>query len=260
MNPADLPPTHAFENATADMLQFFSRWLSLEGKSCLCVGFDGPQLEEFVLKYRPKSVTLLTLWAEHGDAAVPGFDVVIGDISKTTPFPADTFDVVLTLSLLEHVHDLEDAFLEIKRILKPQGYFGSFFGPSWSCHVGHHLYAEAGNSLLDFWQRGLPAHLHLLSSRHEVREWYEGRGATTDQISAVMDWMFDAPVINRRFFDEYMNLFPTHFQMVASEYMYAPIDEKHLSSLRKAHAERKDFSTYGGKFLARKYGVADPAR
>jgi SAM-dependent methyltransferase len=254
--PALLPSTSSYQNASADMFEFFSRWVTLQGKSCLCIGFDGPQLQDFVLKYQPKSVSLLTLWAEHGDAVVSGFDVVIGDISQMTPFPAESFDVVLTLSLLEHIHDIEGAFLEIKRILKPQGYFGSFFGPSWSCHVGHHLYAEAGNPLLDFWQRGLPAHLHLLCSRDEVSEWYEQQGATAEQISTVMHWMFDAPVINRRFFDEYLSLFPSHFQMVGSEYMYTQINDEHLASLRKAHPGYVDFSSYGGKFLVRKYGVA----
>lgn len=253
MDAAGLKTTPPFENGTADMMDFFSRWIDLRGKNCLCIGFDESQLRDFVLKHEPAAVTLLTLWAEHGDAAVPGFDVVIGDISKRTPFADGTFDFVLTLSLLEHVHELESAFAEVARILKPQGYFGSFFGPAWSCHVGHHLYAEAGNPLLDFWQRGLPAHMHLLSGRDEVADWYAGQGATQAQIDAALNWMFDAPVINRRFFDDYMRLFAEHFQMVGSEFMYAALDREVLDMLRARYPGSQDFTTYGGKFLVRNF-------
>lgn len=37
------------------------------------------------------------------------------------PFPADTFDGVLSTYVLEHIQDLDQAFTEIKRVLKPNG-------------------------------------------------------------------------------------------------------------------------------------------
>ena len=44
------------------------------------------------------------------------------DVLKTS-FPSDHFDFVLSSDVLEHVPKPEDAFIEIKRILKPAGIF-----------------------------------------------------------------------------------------------------------------------------------------
>lgn len=254
MDATHLAFTAPIENAaTIDMFEFFSRWTSLEGKRCLCIGFDADQLRELVLKYRPAEVKLLTLWAEHKDAAVEGFEVVVGDITQHTGFGDASFDAVVTLSLLEHVSDLDAAFKEIDRLLKPDGYFGSLFGPSWSCHIGHHLYSDGDDPLYNFWLRGMPAHMHLLCSREEVRDWYLSQGASEEQAMEVQHWMFDTHIINRRFFDDYLALFSIYFQMVGSEYMYASLDRKTLDLLRERFPERRDFTTYGGKFLLRKY-------
>lgn len=255
MDAAQLTFTAPIENATTiDMFELFSRWTSLEGKRCLCIGFDAAQLQELILKYQPAEVKLLTLWAEHKDAAIEGFEVVVGDITQRTPFEDQSFDAVVTLSLLEHIADLDASFKEIDRLLKPGGYFGSLFGPSWSCHIGHHLYSEGGNPLFDFWLRGMPAHMHLLCSREEVRDWYLQQGATKEQAEVVLHWMFDTQIINRRFFDDYMELFSNYFQMVGFEFMYAPLERTTLELLRSWFPGRRDFTTYGGKFLLRKYG------
>ena len=256
MDPSTFGLTGTFENCTTDMLGFFSRWMSIEGKKCLCIGFDKDQLNEAVLAYQPGAVTLLTLWDEHKDAEVPGYDTVVGDICQRTPFDDGTFDVVLTLSLLEHIHDLPAAFVEIRRILKPGGFFGSFFGPAWSCHVGHHLYAQASHPLFDFWQRGLPAHLHLRCSPEEITAWYREQGATDDEIKTVLQWFFETNIINRVFFDDYPRLLNQHFQVVSTERIYAPIAESALDDLRRLYPGNDDFSTYGGKFLVRKRAPA----
>ena len=50
-------------------------------------------------------------------------------------------------------------------------------------------------------------------------------------------------------FDKYLQLFATHFNVVASELMYNDIEQEILYQLRKKFPENIDFSTYGGKFL-----------
>ena len=52
------------------------------------------------------------------------------------PFDDDTFDVVLTNSILEHVHDHRALYLEIKRILKPGGCAIHIFPSRWYLMLG----------------------------------------------------------------------------------------------------------------------------
>ena len=47
------------------------------------------------------------------------------------PFDDNTFDVVTSLCVLEHIIDIEDSLNEIDRVLKPGGYFIAEF-PNWS--------------------------------------------------------------------------------------------------------------------------------
>jgi SAM-dependent methyltransferase len=115
----------------------------------LCIGYDENQLKDYLLKYNPNEVVLLTLWDDHKDSKVDGFKVVIGDIGKRASFDDNEFDFVITFSILEHINDLQSAFIEIKRILKPEGYFVSLFGPAWSRHWGHYFYAKPGDPMFD---------------------------------------------------------------------------------------------------------------
>jgi 2-polyprenyl-3-methyl-5-hydroxy-6-metoxy-1,4-benzoquinol methylase len=51
----------------------------------------------------------------------------VADITKTTAIPSDRFDAVFCTEVLEHVENPFGAILEIRRILKPGGWF---FGSS----------------------------------------------------------------------------------------------------------------------------------
>jgi SAM-dependent methyltransferase len=56
------------------------------------------------------------------------------------PFADNTFYAVLSTDTFEHVMDLEGAFREIARVLKPGGAFLSRFGPLFRSPHGYHLY------------------------------------------------------------------------------------------------------------------------
>lgn len=249
MNPDNLPIALPLKNGHHDILEKFSGLVSIEGKRCLCIGYDEAQLRDLILKYNPRGVTLLTLWDEHKDSNVDGFEVVIGDICERTAFNDDEFDFVITFSVLEHLSDLERAFIEIKRVLKPEGYFASLFGPVWSCNVGHHIYANPGHPLFDFFQWRLPSHIHLLSSLDEIFEYYRGKGATEGELRSVEEWFFKTDIINRVFFEDYIKLFYKHFYYIASLAMYSEISADVLSMLRRKYHPYQDFSTYGGAYL-----------
>lgn len=253
MNPSELPITTGLINGHHDLLSKFSSLVSIEGKNCLCLGYDESQLQDYILKYKPNKVTLLTLWAGHKDSKMDGYEVVIGDIGKKTPFNDNEFDFIITFSVLEHINELEKAFIEIRRILKPKGYFASLFGPAWSCHVGHHFYANPGDPLFDFCRWKMPSHMHLLSSPDEIKAYYQSQGKTDTDCKSVQEWFFETNIINRVFYEDYIKLFYNYFYFIASESMYSHIESSFLSMLREKYPKYNDFSTYGGSFLLQNF-------
>ncbi len=46
-----------------------------------------------------------------------------GGVVEAVPFKADSFDFVIAMSVIEHVNDVEKAFVEVYRVLKPGGVF-----------------------------------------------------------------------------------------------------------------------------------------
>ena len=64
-----------------------------------------------------------------------GFE--FGDITKRTPFPDGTFDVIYSASVLEHIKDTSLALSEMWRLLKPNGIIVHNYHP-YFCHNGGH--------------------------------------------------------------------------------------------------------------------------
>jgi SAM-dependent methyltransferase len=83
------------------------------------------------------------------------------------PFPDDSFDAVLSTDTFEHVMDIEGAFREIGRVLKPGGAFLSRFGPLFRSPHGYHLY----------WACQVP-YAHLLFGLAGVLQLRNARAAT----------------------------------------------------------------------------------
>ncbi|HUW95391.1 MAG TPA: class I SAM-dependent methyltransferase, partial [Anaerolineae bacterium] len=54
---------------------------------------------------------------------IDGDQIVIGDDLVLLPFPSASFDAVLSCGVLEHVADERASLQEIKRVLKPGGFF-----------------------------------------------------------------------------------------------------------------------------------------
>jgi SAM-dependent methyltransferase len=62
-----------------------------------------------------------------------------GDITSRTPFPSNSMDVVFSTSVLEHVQNLEAAFSEMYRLVKPGGVVIHNYSPYFSHDGGHAL-------------------------------------------------------------------------------------------------------------------------
>jgi SAM-dependent methyltransferase len=64
---------------------------------------------------------------------------VSGDITETTELEADSFDIVYSSSVLEHIHDIPDALAEMLRLLKPGGLLLHKYHPFFCPTGGHSL-------------------------------------------------------------------------------------------------------------------------
>ncbi|AWI88165.1 hypothetical protein C0214_07805 [Methylobacterium sp. DM1] len=243
--PADLPCLGHIENWDFD---YITRFGGLRGQKVLCLGYSEADIDRLVAPLEPSDIQILTLWKNHIDAVAGKYKVTLGDITKRTPFQDGEFDAVLSLSLLEHVAPLEDAFLEMRRITRRGGSNFHMFGPAWSSAYGSHLYLSGSDGLTSFSKWEMPAFLHLLCSPRQIRNFYIAKGYETATADQVLEDMFSSPHINRVFYDEYYRLMSKHFRVVNAELMTNDVPDNLLSALRKKFPWATDFSTYGGKY------------
>jgi SAM-dependent methyltransferase len=89
---------------------------------------------------------------------------------RRMPYADGSFDVVVSSSAFEHIHEIDRALLEMHRILVPGGRLYSHFGPIWSTSYGHHLWMTYRGRLFNYWNTILPPWCHLLMTPREVVE------------------------------------------------------------------------------------------
>jgi len=248
----ELPYVGCIQNADKTYIDRFSRAASIENQTVLCIGFNEAEIGEYVEKHAPRRIMVLTNWADHADAQIQRFPLVIGDICKRTSFEAGSFEAILTLSLMEHLSDLESGLVEMKRLLRPGGHLFASFGPAWSSPYGHHLYLTGGVPLLDFSQWKLPAYLHLLCSDDEIARFVRENGLNPDYIHWFLREFYEDPIINRLMYEDYLRLFSKHFQLLMSEVIYNEVPKKFVCLLRQELKPYWDFTTYGGFYLLKK--------
>ena len=70
--------------------------------------------------------------------------LIRNDTKYRFPFPDQTFDAVISCSVLEHVRDLSEAVAEMSRVLKPGGFCLHFFPPQLRIIEGHTFVPLAG--------------------------------------------------------------------------------------------------------------------
>ncbi|MDR0656882.1 MAG: class I SAM-dependent methyltransferase [Treponema sp.] len=163
------------------LLAFSCKWFNKNTFSVLDWGCGKCQVS-YLLKKRNIDVISCDIENQQSDSAF-GQYTPIADFAKITviplshkyllPFNNETFDIVLSFGVLEHVPDDRQSLMEINRILKPSGLFFCFWLPnkySWSQNLirlkGNyyhdrlytkngikHLLEETNYSLNDYWYR-----------------------------------------------------------------------------------------------------------
>jgi SAM-dependent methyltransferase len=249
MDPKLLPCAGIIQNPEKDYLRRFGHIATIRNKKCLCIGYSESEVDEYILKYGPREIVMLTNWTDHKDARVKKYPLVIGDITRRTGFKEHEFDAVLTFSVMEHLSDVNGAMQEIGRILKPVGLLFVFFGPAWSSAYGHHIYARPGDPLMDFSAWKMPSHIHLLCDKNEIVEFYKYSGYSDEECAEVLHWFYDTCIINRLMYEDYTHIFNKYFIIVAYETMFNIIDNKLQQVLHDRFNNYYDFSSYGGKYL-----------
>lgn len=142
VDPPHVPPTVFVENAAA----FKSVW----GGETQMAGpddVDRQRLSAFIRQYGLQAAKALEVGAGAGKLQDVVDDYTGLDISESSarhfhkpfiqasatamPFPDDSFDLVWTINVVEHVPHPEHALAEIRRVIKDGGYL--FLSPAWQC-------------------------------------------------------------------------------------------------------------------------------
>lgn len=241
MRASDLPRLGVIQNPLDG--DIFGKWVDLADRDILCLGMSEEQVDNFLAPHRPKSVSLLTLWEDHVDSTSTRYPLVFGDITQRTDFPDNSVDTIITMSVLEHVSDVQAALQEMGRLARTD--MLHIFGPAWSCAYGHHLCTGSDHESMNFYRWSLPAHLHLLCSKDEVCDFYEQEGLSRETGEFVYDQFHDNNTINRVFYDAYVTAMHG-FQVARWETMYNRLPTEHLHRLQRQFPGAQDFSTYGG--------------
>jgi SAM-dependent methyltransferase len=108
-----------------EVLRRFIEDHDLHMKRCLEIGSSTGIFQDMVDDYWGTDVTEVTASFYHKP-----YRVARGD---QYPFEDQMFDAIWTITVYEHIPNLQQALLEVKRLLKSQGY--CLFSPAWQCRV-----------------------------------------------------------------------------------------------------------------------------
>jgi SAM-dependent methyltransferase len=243
MHPSSLPKVGQIQNGFRDFIPLMT---SVADKDVLAIGFSEPEIEELIGRHQPRSITALTLWENHRDAEITRHKLVIGDITTRVPLDDDSFDCIVSFSVLEHVSDVPAAMRETFRLLRPGGDVCLAFGPVWSSAYGHHIYINAADRpLLNFSLWDMPAFMHLLSSPAEISDYYVKSGYSEQEAQSAIHYCFESDNINRVMFEDYLDIFRENFIIDKLVTMYNHVPAGILEILRRKYPRYRDFTSYG---------------
>jgi SAM-dependent methyltransferase len=147
----------------------------------------------------------LTLFTERIKGSPAAHRITIGEMSATKlDYPDNTFDLVTSIEVLEHVDELDQALREIRRVLKPGGRFAFTTPNRWFPFETHGFiyrgrrYPPARAPLLTWIG---PLHRRLADARTftavELRRRLTAAGLRTRSIDYIMP-PFDRSSVGRR--------------------------------------------------------------
>lgn len=127
-----------------------------------------------------------------GEAAGSNWQVRTGD-GQNIEYPENSFDLIVSVAAFEHIPSPEKCLEEVRRVLKPGGFFATTFSPIWSGIIGHHCkhWVEETVKLIPPWG-------HLYMSYNEMLRYLENSASVTrDKAKRMCDTIYMDQVINR---------------------------------------------------------------
>jgi SAM-dependent methyltransferase len=114
----------AEDHGRYEELKDFIERFQLKDKKCLEIGSLSGIFQDLVVDYYGTDISDNYAKYYHKPYKVVNVDM-------RYPFDDSMFDAIWTITVFEHIPGLQDALLEIKRLLKPGGVI--FFCPAWYC-------------------------------------------------------------------------------------------------------------------------------
>jgi SAM-dependent methyltransferase len=154
---------------------------------------DGAELELW-RRQRPRSLTGVDFfadaaWSEAG-AAYARMDV------RALAFADNSFDVIASTALLEHVADVDALCAEMRRVTRPGGLIFANFGPLYFMYGGAHY---------------LGGYEHLSMDDEQFAAYIDSRGIPYER-SEALHWLRNG-MFSRLTYHDYLRAFAPHFEI-----------------------------------------------
>jgi len=164
--------------------------------------------------------------------------------ARWLPFPAATFTSIFSVAAFEHIQNLDQALLELHRVLTDGGVIYAEFGPIWSCSVGHHVYAKVNGEEARHWKPGLnpvPNYGHLFLSPEEMEDALNTK-VSAKLLKAIIEWIYVKEDINRLFYEDYVRiLHSSPFEVLSLRPVRERVNHRIQTELERMYTGRREF-------------------
>ena len=164
--------------------------------------------------------------------------------ARWLPFPSETFTSIFSVAAFEHIQNLDQALLELHRVLKDGGVLYAEFGPIWSCSVGHHVYAKVNGEEARHWKPGLnpvPNYGHLFLSPEEMEDKLSAK-VSARLLEAIIEWIYTKEDINRLFYEDYVRiLHASPFKVLSLRPVRERVNHRIQMELERMYPGRQEF-------------------
>lgn len=178
-------------------LKFGNSLVGFSGKDVLEVG--GCVTPDLIAPFRPKGWTAIDInprrFVGKENSTEKFFSYRQMSVTDLD-FPDNSFDRIFSVNCFEHIDDMEKAFSEMNRVLRPGGMLFTIFGPIWSSPVGHHTWIEHEGVLYHFGKKVFPDWFHLVKSRDELFVLLEDK-YNIEVANKICHYVYDSYDINR---------------------------------------------------------------
>lgn len=128
-----------------------------------------------------------------------GVKVTFHQMDLRNPLPVNftKADLLISISVLEHLRDFGPSLVLLKTLLKPGGHFASLWGPMWYSYSGDHIASELGLA---------KAYEHVLLAPEAYLEFYRAHPRNREDVRRGIPTWLELGLHNFARYDEYIAL------------------------------------------------------